>query len=56
MDFVTDYVANDVTAHNMSYIIIEEHEMEIFPGVEFVDITDVSNEDANISCDTVNDL
>jgi hypothetical protein len=56
MDFVTDYVANDVTAHNMSFTIIEEHEMEIFPGVEFVEITGVSNEDANISCDTVDDL
>lgn len=43
------------TCLNTSFTIIEDHEIEIFPGVDVVELIDVANEDANISYDTLND-
>ena len=44
----------DISFNNTSIFstIVEEHDMEIFHGVE---ILDISNDDANISYDTLND-
>ena len=43
------------TCLNTSFTIVEDQEIEIFPGVDVVELIDVANEDANISYDTLND-
>jgi len=52
MNVETNSATNDNTNKNISFSIFEEHDMEILSGIE---INPISTEDANISCDTLND-